>query len=525
LAAGLPSSFGRAYDARPTTSPIEVAVYDLPQCIAVALANQPAIEIQQKAARIAAEQVNVARSLYLPQVGIQGRYAALDEPRSVDIDNAYPPQVADVFSDAAAYFQLARQAGTATADFALENPQTPIFPNGPTFDGLKQQATAALPRQINVGLLGENSFQSQIAAVQPLWTGGKIEAQNERAHIGSRVAIWDVARTRQLTQFHVAQAYYSILLVSEQFRVVANAEDHAKAVERLAQSLLEEGDPEVTSVDSLRASTFRNLYAEQRVGLARLHQRAYAALKLSMGLDQSVELLVADQGLSFTPVELSGDEIIAAALANRPEVIQARLGINAAAWQHRAARAELKPDVVAFAGFSTIYDDANFPNPNDSEEWSAGVSAQMPLYAGGRRMAQIRQASLGWAQARDRFDQARQFVMQEAQDAYLEYREMLERKDVARRAAEDAEQALQDLQDQFTGGLIDDDKVPKYFEDALTTRFLTVAAWTRYYQALFGYELALARVRLVTGTDEPFIASTIEELPRPDDDSAGSPLR
>lgn len=519
IAFAAPTSADEVIDA-----PVEEAlVFDLPQCISVALANQPAIEIQEEAACIAAEQVAIAKSFFLPHVGVLGRFNALDEPRSVDIDNIYSPPVADVFSDAAAYFGLARQAGVAAADFALENPQTPIFPNGPTFDGLKQQAVASLPSQLNVGLLGQNSIQSQIAAIQPLWTGGKIEAQYQRAQIGCRATKLDVVRTRQLTQFNVSQAYYSILLVSEQYRIVSVAEGHAKAVELLAQSLLDEGDVAVTNVDVLRAGTFRHLYGEQRAGLARLRQRAIAALKLAMGMEQSCELQIADQELTFTPVELANEEIIAAALAHRPEVQQARLGMKAAAWQRKAACAELKPDVVAFASFSTINDDANFPNPNDSEEWSAGVSAELPLYVGGRRMAQIRQASHACAQARDRFNQACQFVTQEAQDAYLEYREMAERKTAAGQAADDAENAVKDLQAMFAADLISDSKYPKYFEDSLTTRFLTVAAQTRYYQALFGYELALARLRLVTATDEPVPSDSAEELPSPDT-SAAEPL-
>jgi outer membrane protein TolC len=496
--------------------------YDLAQCVAVAISNQPAIDVQRRAAQIAAEQVAIARSFYFPQVGANARYTALDEPRSVDINNAYPPAVADVFSDAAAYFQIARAGGAAAADFALDNPTTPLPPSGATFNSIKQQAAASLPTTINVGLLGENSLQSQIAGVQPLWTGGKIEAQVERAEIGQRASELQVTRTEQLTRFHVAQAYYSILLVLDQYRVVERAERHAKNTGRLAQSLYDEGDTSITSVDTLRASTFQNLYGEQRVGLARSYERAYAALKLAMGFEQSFDFMIVDRGLGFSPVEFSSDEVIAAALARRPEIVQARLGMQAAAWQRRGAQAEYAPDVVAFASFSTISDDASFPNPNDSEEWSAGVGASLPLFVGGRRTAQVRQAHFTQAQARDRYNQARQFVTQEAQDAYLEYREMLERSQAALEAANDAEQALSDLNRRYQSNLGADLDFSKHFEDELTTSFLTVASWTRYYQALYGHQLALARLQLVTAADEPYGTTPSEAILRPRADSDDS---
>ena len=186
----------------------------LRDCIAIALQNQPAIEIQRETAHVAGEQVDIVKSNFLPQIDFAVRYTAIDEPRSVDIDGVFDGQVGDVFSDAAAFFGIARAAGSAAANFALDNPHVPIFPGGPSFDSAKQASLAGLPATINVPLLGQNFLQTQIQLVQPLWTGGKISSRYQQARLGAQVANLGVARARQLTQFNVVRGYLAILLAA-----------------------------------------------------------------------------------------------------------------------------------------------------------------------------------------------------------------------------------------------------------------------------------------------------------------------
>ena len=84
----------------------------------------------------------------------QARYSYIDEYRSVNIPNPLSGAAGDVFTDAAAYFGIARAAGSAAANQAIDNPNSPPF----YFNQQKQAATALLPGEMNVGLLGKKEL-------------------------------------------------------------------------------------------------------------------------------------------------------------------------------------------------------------------------------------------------------------------------------------------------------------------------------------------------------------------------------
>ena len=147
-----------------------------------------------------------------------------------------------------------------------------------------------------------------------------------------------------------------------------------------------------------------------------------------------------------------------------------------------------------------------------------GVSAEVSLYAGGRRLAENRRAGHLQAAARRQRELAMLSVIQEVRDAFLEYQQMQDRLNVAEKAVDSATQALESFDDLYKGDLLTDEEMPKYFENSLSTRFLLAAAQAKYYQVLFGYNLAVARLRLVTASDEvPTVddvdANDVEELP------------
>jgi len=467
----------------------------LDQCIAIALSRQPAIHAQEFAVAAAQDRQDVARSAFLPQVSFESRYTHLDEPRSVDLGDAFSGDVADTFSSAAAFFQIAQQSGVPAAAAALNNPTVPPFSTA-------RQAAANSIADMRAYMLGENFITSQLLLVQPLWTGGKIRTRYEQSWLGTMAAGQDLARSRQLTAFHVNRAYLSILLAMDLHQVSVDAEGHAHAIERLASSLLEEGDEAIRMADVHRARANRLFYGESTVGLRRTIERAYTKLKLAMGVDQEEPILIAERELPFVEHQLGLSEMLGMALAQRPEIAKAAVGMRVTALDRKAARAEFLPDVALFGGMSTIHDDEDFANPNDTDEWAVGVVGQIPIYTGGRRAAQARRAGHLHAQAHQVYEQAQQLVRQETKEAHLEYREMRERVEAARQSVKSARDALDAFENLFRGDLIAEEDMPQYIEDTLNSRFLLTRSEVKYNQAMFGYNLALARLRLVTASDE-----------------------
>jgi outer membrane protein TolC len=150
----------------------------------------------------------------------------------------------------------------------------------------------------------------------------------------------------------------------------------------------------------------------------------------------------------------------------------------------------------------TILDDESFANPNDSQEWAAGVTAHTSIYAGGRRTAQIRKANYLNSRATELRRQVAQFVSHEVTDAFLEFQQALDQWQIA----EDGVSAtIQSLDSLIRLHDLNEIEEANYYEDHLTTRLLWATANVRYNQARFAYAVAIAKLKFVTACDDlPF---------------------
>ena len=344
---------------------------------------------------------------------------------------------------------------SAAAQAALDNPNMSVAPGLPSFNMARQEVLSALPASYEVGLLGQDFVTTQVMLVQPLWAGGKIRYRYEQAELGAKAAQYDVAKVRQETMFNITRAYLAILLAGEMVQVAEDTAGRFRAIESLARNLVDNGNEYVTTADMYRAGSLRFLAEGEKVGLEHIRQRAYTGLRLAMGVDQQSMFEIADQRLLVGQKDLDASILLRQAVARRPELAKADIGVKVAALEQQVAKAAFYPEIGAFASFSTVNDDGHYANPNQRDQTAVGIAGQIPLFAGGRRIAQSRQADCQQAQAA----QVRQFlgeqVCQEVHDACLEYREASERLGLETQGVRQGIQALKTYDDQLAGRLIE----------------------------------------------------------------------
>jgi outer membrane protein TolC len=467
----------------------------LDECVHFALDNQPAIQARQAGVGVAADQQKVARSYFFPQAGVTTRFTQLDR-HVFAISPGLTGGNADLFTDAAAFFGIARQAGPAAANAALANPGQPPFSTA------KQAAQLAVPTTLQTDLLGERSLNTEVLVTQPLYTGGKVRYRNDQARLGIQAAESDVAQTRQQIVFEVSRAYYGVLLARELARVADDAVAQYRYTEALAQSLLDEADKYVTTADVRRASALRLLAANQQLQARRAADQALAGLRAAMGLGQAAALDVADERLTLRTTTLEKDALVGKALAQRPEMAKAQLAVQAAELERKLAKAQFHPDVAAFSRLTTIHDNRDYPNPTQPTQFAAGVEASLPLVAGGRRLAERHKADDLLAQATAVRDVVRNQIELEVEQAFLEYQEMTERLPLAARAVEDAAGAVKAYKDKYAADRVAPRDMPKHLEDLSLTRLLLSQAQAGYHQQVYAYYLALVKIRLATGSHD-----------------------
>jgi outer membrane protein TolC len=189
------------------------------------------------------------------------------------------------------------------------------------------------------------------------------------------------------------------------------------------------------------------------------------------------------------------------AIACRPELKKIDSAYEIATLERKIRKAEFLPNVAAFATYSTITDDQNFLNPNDPAEWALGVTATVPVFQSGRRVSQVRQANHEVTAVNEQRRFLRLAVEQQVQDAYLELEEMSRRTNETLVALRSAVESEENLRAQNEAGLVDPEGMSKYYEDLLTARLLLVTSQVRYLQNRFGYNIALAKLKLAVGVD------------------------
>jgi outer membrane protein len=332
------------------------------------------------------------------------------------------------------------------------------------------------------------NFRTQLAVVQPLYTGGRASGGLDRARLAREAAGHGLERQRQETVFEVTRAYWGILLAEASRAVVGDARRAAEANRDRARARFEAGlvvESDVLSAE-VRLAALREeaITVEHQVTLAR------AALNDVMGRPLDETWTVTD-GLEPRAPGLPAEAgLDALALERRPD--HRRLGAEERA-QERAvelARAEFLPTLSATGSFEAHR--ADFAG-NGQDSWFLGLTLQWNLFNGFADRARLREAEAGLARLRALRARLASAIRLEVKDAALALRAAEERIQVARGAVAQAQESLRVVQDRYSAGLAV--VVDLLAAEAALTR--TRASLTR---ALYDQNVGIARIELALGT-------------------------
>src|SRR5262249_54954299 len=127
------------------------------------------------------------------------------------------------------------------------------------------------------------------------------------------------------TEYGVTRTYLTVLYTRDQERVARAVLDRLSAIRDAAQKALDAGARDATSTDVSRATVYLRLAETRKVQASQGVKRALAALREAIGFGPEIQLKVAGSGLAEVDVRPSRDEILAAALRARPEIVRANV--------------------------------------------------------------------------------------------------------------------------------------------------------------------------------------------------------
>ena len=231
-------------------------------------------------------------------------------------------------------------------------------------------------KKIEVGQM-ETSFY-QVMVTQPLPWPGKRGLRSDIATFGSQAVAETMNRTRLTLEADVRRAYFALLLVRSQLRLLEDQALFLQQAEATVKARYEVGQG--AQADLLRAQLERTRLAQTRLGLQSAERSARAVLNRLRA--RSPEAPLATPGTLEQvpePGPIQVEQALQEAAAHSPELKAANIGSRQAEKGVALARLDLRPDFGVSAGL--------MPRGGLDPMWTANVSISLPLW---RRQKQSR---------------------------------------------------------------------------------------------------------------------------------------
>ena len=370
--------------------------WTLDRAVETALKNSPDARIARQRSEGAEAMIEQARSAWLPQVSVSGRYMDTNSPMM-------------------AFGSILNQRAF---NFALD------FNHPGRIDDLNATGTVAYN----------------------LYSGGRASAGLSAAKSGALAAGQDLRVAQEQLGRDVVKAYLSIRKVREAVGAIEAGVKAYEAAVKAARARFDAGQmlkADLLSLEVQLAQTQENLSAA-RHGAA-LAERAF---RFVLGLDapaETVELAADDPALASLAMPGSGD------FSQRPELAGLRERIRAAEAMVRMARGGHRPTVNAFASYQY---DQGWQLDHHGDSWMAGVSVDLNVFDGGQTSGKIRQASAELAQVKEMLRKATLGIGLEVEQARLAHEDAVERLTVSTRAVEQADESATLTRARFEKGAV-----------------------------------------------------------------------
>jgi len=293
-----------------------------------------------------------------------------------------------------------------------------------------------------------DSGTATVSVSQVVDISGVVRTATDAASLFSRIANLDVERTRNEVVLQVKQAFYDVLRAQELVKVAEEALRNAQIRRNLAQAAVEAGVS--PRLDVIRADAAVAAAQQAVIAARNALQLAKSAFNNVLGrrVDEPVELLSADEPL---PEPADFHRCLQEALAKRPEVLQADLGVALAEKQIIVARREQLPSVIVRGQWDFNLKTSTF-QPRESS-FTTIAAVQFKIWDSGQTQGRVEQARADVDKAKITSENVREGIALEVRNAYLGLQEAREKVAVAEKGLQAATESLRVARLRYEAGV------------------------------------------------------------------------
>jgi outer membrane protein TolC len=337
-----------------------------------------------------------------------------------------------------------------------------------------------------------NTYAARATLQQPLFTGWKLQGAADNASYQAGAAQADVARDKADLILGVKTAYWSLHRAGEVRRLaeesVAQVESHLRDIENLSRQGM------ATANDILKVKV---QLANSRIVLsdaANGVRLASISLNSMIGLPLETEIVIASPlaGASIEPLE--SENLLKAALANRPELVGQELRVKAADAAVTAASGGWFPQVFLTGNYYYARPNQRIVPTVDkfNDTWDFGLSLQFDLWNNLSTLHQTTQAQAQREQTRDALGAMRDGIVLEVTQCVLNVRQARERIALSELSVQQANENYRMASEKFKAGIMTS-------SDLLDAEMMLLQSKLQLTGASVEHELALARLGKVVG--------------------------
>lgn len=326
----------------------------------------------------------------------------------------------------------------------------------------------------NLGKSIRNAHSNTLSAKLPIFTGGKLKGTIKQAKANYQYNEVGVQRTYNEMRSTVTDGYFNMLQADNIQKLsaesVARLEDHLKNV----QAQYDVGV--VAKVDVLRSQVELANAKQTLIQAENSYQVAEANMNKIVGLPMDTNLKL-NNLLVYNAYDQNMDDCLAYAAEHRPELMQAKYGVDAAKGALMVARSGHMPQVAATA--SQAWSDTNWPG-DENGKWAVGVGVEMNVFDTGVTLSKIHGAEADLKKAEETYRDTVNAVNLDVRSNYLGLREAEKRIGTTKLAVEQADEDYRIAQLRYMSGVGTN-------TDVLDAQVALTQAKTNYTQALYDY--------------------------------------
>ena len=368
--------------------------------------------------------------------------------------------------------QYELDSARASYNAARQSRGISISANHTTQRGGYDDAREAAPDLWTKGI--GNNHANSLTASLPIFTGGKLSGTIKQAKANYQYNEVGVQRTYNEMRSTVTDGYFKMLQADNMQKLSAESgtrlEDHLRNV----QAQYDVGV--VAKVDVLRSQVELANAKQTLIQAENSYQVAEANMNKIVGLPMDTTLKL-DNLLVYNAYDQNMDDCLAYAAEHRPELMQAKYGVDAAKGALMVARSGHMPQVAASA--TQQWSDSNWPGDEDGK-WGVGVNVSLNVFDTGVTLSKIHGAEADLKKAEETYRNTVDSVNLDVRSNYLGLREAEKRISTTKLAVEQADEDYRIAQLRYMSGVGTN-------TDVLDAQVALTQAKTNYTQALYDY--------------------------------------